>query len=372
MMNEKVERLVSWEEGKERGPYRLEIHPTNRCNLKCRMCGTRTAWEAEEGDMEEIIQENKQRELSGERLNRLVDEAAEMDVERVLLTGGGEPFIRKDLVLDLMQGIKDYDMFGNINTNGTLLREGGIRKIVDMEWDLMMFSIDSPYAETHDYMRNQENTFQRAVENIVRIQKYKEKIGSKKPEIALNSVLTKANYEELPELVKFVSRLGCNDLTIFPLLGVDKHQDLKVVNEKKLNRKIEKAKKIAEEENLHNNLEDVKRNETSEADVKEEAKNNKDEKDEEFFMKAKCFEPFLNMVVKMDGKVTPCCMIEEGQENIKDKPLEEVWTGDYYTKLRSNFSESGIPDICSECITSKETRNEEIRRKLYKIKNQPR
>lgn len=365
-MDKKIQRLKGWASGEEKNPYRLEIHPTNRCNLKCRMCGTRTAWKEEEGEMKEIIKENKQRELSDDRWLRLVEEAVDMGVERILLTGGGEPFIRKNLILEMMEKIKSHNIFGNINTNGTLLEEEDVRKIVDMNWDLVMFSIDSPHAETHDFIRNQKGTFNKGVKNLLRFKRYKDKLNSERPEIALNSVLTEKNYRQLPELVKFASKVGCNDLTLFPLIDADKHPELKIQNGKSFNKKLEEAQVFARRENLHTNLNAIKRENEQKGKTKG-GKTEDNKRKRKTFADVKCFEPFLNIVVKMDGELTPCCMIEESRENIKNSSLKDAWHGKYYENLRENFKKGEVPEICSTCILQKENRNEDIQKKLARV-----
>ena len=365
-MNEKLKRLKNWAEGNKSKPYRLEIHPTNRCNLKCRMCGTRASWREEEKSMDQIIKENRSREMDDSRLLQLIQEASKIDVKRVLLTGGGEPFVRKDLVLQMMRDIKKNDIFGNINTNGALLGEEDISGIIDIGWDLIMFSLDAPRAETHDYIRNKEGTFNKAAKNILRFKELKEKEGTDKPEVVLNTVLTERNYRQMPELVEFAKEAECNDLTLIPLIDSDKYPELKIKDNKKVSKHLKKAQEIANERNLHTNIEDVLSKYEKE---KEENKGqeNRDNKHESNFSEIPCFEPFLNMVVRMDGTTNPCCMIESGGENLKEKNLKEIWNSEYFKHLREKFRQEGYPEVCSECILSKETRNQDFRRELKEI-----
>lgn len=360
-MEEKIQRLRSWSKDRTLGPFRIEIHPTNRCNLRCRMCGTRAAWRDEEKELETIIKENKERELSDERLLELIDEAVEMDVEKILLTGGGEPFIRKGLTLKMMEKIKSSQIFGNLNTNGTLLTDEDVKKIVEMGWDLMMFSIDSPNAKVHDFLRNKQGTFEEASKNLIRFKKYKEKTGVEKPEIVFNTVLTDKNYTQLPELVEFAERVDCNDMTLIPLIEPEKYPQLKIQNRKKLIEKLDEAQNIADRYTLHNNIDQVKNRYSS---SKEGDPGTGENSQPSNFSEISCFEPFLNMVIKMDGEVTPCCMIEDSTANLKENDLQEIWRGDYYRNLRKDFKEGKIPEICSTCILQKENRNVELKEEL--------
>lgn len=360
-MEGKLRRLGKWVQDEKAEPHRLEIHPTNRCNLKCKMCGTRAAWREEEAGMKELIRKNTKKELSEERFLKLIDEASDLGVERILLTGGGEPFVRKNLVLRMMEHIKDEAMFGNINTNGVLLNEEEIRRIVKMRWDLVIFSIDSPKAEVHDRLRGDKGTFQKAIENLTLFKKIKRNLGKCKPEIAFNTVITEENYRELPELVELAESVDCNDITLIPLISPNKYPELKVEDEESLVRKLEEMERVADEKNMHNNVDEVLQRHKEK--MKEGENNNNGKRNEKHNIK--CFEPFLNLVVRMDGQVTPCCMIDDRKENIKNKSLDEVWNGGYYQNLRRKFRQGEIPEGCKECILSKETRNKELQDRLH-------
>lgn len=366
-MVSKVQKMEEWNRGNDPGPYRLEIHPTNRCNLKCKMCGTRASWKKEDEDISKLMEENKERELSDEKLLKLVDEASSMDVQRILLTGGGEPFVRKSITLEMMEKIKGGNIFGNLNTNGTLLNEDEIRKIVDMGWDLIMFSIDAPFAEVHDFLRGVPGTFENASKNLIRFKRMKKEENLENPEIAFNTVLTERNYRYIPELIEFANEIDCNDLTLIPLIDPQKHKYLSIDNQENLMDVLNRSLDIAARRSLHTNISDIKNKFSSDSGGNYTG-NSKEKQVENNFGNIPCFEPFLNMVIKMDGKVTPCCMIENGP-NIKGKTLEEIWTGDYYKNLRRKFKEHKIPDSCSECILSKESRNENIRRKLGEMED---
>lgn len=89
-MEERIERLRKWSENKV-GPFIVEIWPTNRCNLKCIMCGT---WanrrRLEEKEIKYNPKEEMKSEVSEKRLIKLVEEANDLDAREFLITGGGE------------------------------------------------------------------------------------------------------------------------------------------------------------------------------------------------------------------------------------------------------------------------------------------
>jgi len=87
------------------------------------------------------ISETIKKELTDKEISRLIDEICEMDI-KVFGVLGGEPFLRKKVLLDSMEKIKKNGINGSIVTNGSLLEEKDVERIVKMRWDLIRFSID--------------------------------------------------------------------------------------------------------------------------------------------------------------------------------------------------------------------------------------
>jgi radical SAM protein with 4Fe4S-binding SPASM domain len=73
-----------------------------------------------------------------------------------------------------------------------------------------------------------------------------------------------------------------------------------------------------------------------------------------------CAEPWQNMIINIDGNVSPCCFWANYQNsgiplgNTNDQSLEEIWNGEGYRWLRWNIvhrNEPGFP--CYECLAYK-------------------
>jgi sulfatase maturation enzyme AslB (radical SAM superfamily) len=84
-------------------PFLLVISPTMRCNLNCYGCYA--------GDYD------KGEELETELIHRLLDEAKELGIYFITISGG-EPFIRRDL-LDIFAA--HDDLYFQVYTNGTFI-----------------------------------------------------------------------------------------------------------------------------------------------------------------------------------------------------------------------------------------------------------
>lgn len=364
-MEEKIERLLKWSKNKTSGPYLLEVWPTNRCNLRCLMCGT---WASRRRLEEEGIPYNPKEEMKQEvtdiRFLELVDEANELGVKRCLLTGGGEPFIRKELTLDLMEKIKEYGMFGNINTNATLISDDDVKRIIDMEWDMVMVSIDAPDPETNDFIRGLNGAFHRIKRTLLNFKREKKRVGSEKPRIVFNTVLTNRIHDKIGKMIRFAHQTGCEDITFIPLIVYDEKVRILEMNSEEreeFKKNIKKNIMLSEKLGINTNLESVifttveRMNER----IMEEMYNSPKD-----LAHSPCFEPFLHFLVKANGEATACCMLENSPENIKRKSMRDIWFGRYFTSLRRDFINKNIRMECKNCVFSQYVRNGEIRRML--------
>ena len=68
----------------------VQIYPTNNCNANCVFCWRHDLGQDFDG-------------LPDERWLELADEICALDVARVTICGGGEPLLRKQLVLQMME-----------------------------------------------------------------------------------------------------------------------------------------------------------------------------------------------------------------------------------------------------------------------------
>lgn len=66
-----------------------------------------------------------------------------------------------------------------------------------------------------------------------------------------------------------------------------------------------------------------------------------------------CVDPWLNVVVRSNGEVLPCCSDFAGAlvlGDLNEQSLEEVWNGEPLQRLRAaHASGTGLPDACRRC-----------------------
>lgn len=371
-MEEKIERMLKWSARKEVGPLSVEMWPTNRCNLECIMCGT---WASRRKENKVYNPErDREMELPDNIWLKIINDAVALGVKEFIITGGGEPLVRKDTILKMMKEVKKLGAHGKLNTNGTLLKKEDISTIVYIGWDTIIFSMDGPDAETHDFVRNTNGTFQKVKDVLMEFKNQKKEMGTDNPRISFNTVLMSRNFEKIPELVKFAGDVGCQDITFIPIIAFDKTTEkykLKLIQRLKLSKTISEVEKLSEELGIHTNIDEFKENQIVDTSKMDKAINTEIESTSPGFMSSPCYEPFLHLLITPDGMTTCCCMLagKGVKGDFLTKGLKEIWFSDWFNNLRDKFLRKELPKECGTCVFQQFIRNREIREKLKSLKH---
>jgi MoaA/NifB/PqqE/SkfB family radical SAM enzyme len=350
-MQEIITRLKSWAQGNRAPPFIIDINPTDYCNLKCISCWQRN--KKFEGKLD-----SKLYEVSDERYLPLLDEAKELGIKRWEITGGGEPLIRKNLVMKLTSLIKKKGMGGNITTNGTLFSHEAIRHLVRVNWDMVTFSIDGPNHEIHNYLRGSPHAFERAVTALKLFNEEKAIQNKRKPQIAFNAVLSNKNHTALSQMIMMAKKYACTSIKFEPIT-IHSHAGGSLIlseeNMLELKKCIPKAIKLANKYKIQTNLCHLMDTKLIE---KSNYINTVIQNDKKHFS---CYEPWYHIVIKVDGTAGPCCIYDKKKLNIKNKTLKEIWFSGYFNSIRSDISHNKMPDFCRICNAGQIIQNRAIR-----------
>ncbi|MCH8157105.1 MAG: radical SAM protein [Nitrospinae bacterium] len=254
----------------------LIIEPTNTCNLRCTFCFVTEGMTREDGFMELDL------------FKKVIDDCP--GLEHLCMHNWGEPLLHKDIfrMIDYARsaGVKHVVM----NTNGTLLTDKMIDRIIDSGLSIIRFSIDGS-AETFKRIRGVE--LDKIERNILKLKERKE---ARRPGLGMGVVFT---VEE------------------------DTEQDA--------NEYIAHWETIVDHVRLQPKLVRSPRTEVC----------------PEPFGK-----DYGKLVVLWDGRVIPCCVDYNATlalGNAWEERVSDLWRGEEIERLRARHLTGDFPDTCAEC-----------------------
>ena len=351
-MEEKIKRISKWIRGKN-FPFTIELNLTNLCNLKCKMCWLRS-------------NTPNLNELEDEVWLRVVEEAVELGIKEFRIPGSGEPLMRKSLVFKLMKKIKEGGGNGLLISNGTLFNENDVRKMVEMEWDVLTLSLDGPNPKINDFIRG-KNAFKRVTRTLEWLKKWKKKLKTQIPWLRMNVVLTNKNYDKLDKMVKLAKKYEFKEVLLQPMTIFSKEGEklsLKNLNiDKFLLKGIETAKELKIKTNfklfLRNKI--IKMTNEMERLIENEIKKFKG------FLAIPCYEPFYNLIISPSGNIKVCAVANESNLNVKNKSLKQIWFSKYLMQARKNLKKHKLFSFCSHCCVPIFLENKRIRAQLVRL-----
>lgn len=301
------------------GPGIIALEPTNRCNLRCKIC-PRTYWNSSipVGD------------ISREIFNKVVPYFSKRVT--VSLQMFGEPFFAPNF-FDMLHIAKKYSLEIVLNTNGTLLTQETCNKLVKEGLDLLAISIDG--IKTLPEIRGINiETIKKNIENL---NQAKKTLGSNKPCLAIAFVGMRRNVEELPDMIQFAKAYNFKGIQVVHLVVHSKellnenllyhkelaHHYFKLAKEKADKLDIELSLPPLEEKQLNNSI---------------------------------CTQPFVSLWISWDGTVRPCCASNFHEKgaivlgNVNTSSLKKIWNNERMRILRKELlGILPLNDYCKRC-----------------------
>lgn len=361
-MEEIVNSLSKWMKNGKSYPIQVQIHLTNYCNLKCIFCPTRA-----------LVKElDRRKELTKEEWFRIIDEGNKLGIREWHICGGGDPLFFTDDCLTIMQHIKKSNRYGEVITNGTFFQDEVAKKIVEMGWDKVYISLDSPDEKIQNFLRSTD-CFNRIIEGTNNLVKWKKKLKKEKPEICFHSVICNKNYKQVPEMIKLAHKLGVQEVLLNALniwkpeikaLKLSESQEKELI--KILNESLVLAKKLGVENNMaeFGGLELFRKANIMNDVLKSGMKENQFEHE---ILKAPCFYPWYNISIFADGIAQPCFIPQGKGEQIRGKGLKEIWFGKCFEEIRKELKQGNLSEYCARCNPWNLSKMEEIRKSLQSI-----
>ncbi len=179
-------------------PVTIDMIITNRCNLLCPMCYRR-------GPGGEVSVDSEG-ELSLEEVKKFISEVKRH--KPVICLGGGEPFMREDL-LDIIKAIKKGGLKCILYTNAVLLDESRARQLLDTGVDAVLVSLYA-WGVKHDGVVGEEGAFDKTAGNLRTLVKKRTK-GTK---VLASTLLLPDNIDHIPEMIRALRDIGVDGVKI--------------------------------------------------------------------------------------------------------------------------------------------------------------
>jgi radical SAM protein with 4Fe4S-binding SPASM domain len=189
-------------------PFLVALNLTRRCNLRCAHCyldaGTRRS--------------GGPAELGTDEVKGLLQRIAELSDETMVVLTGGEPMMRPD-IFAIAEAAARLGLMVVVGTNGTLLNERRVAKLMDAGVRAVGISLDSLDPAYHDGFRGMPGAWEKALAGIDACRR----AGLM---FQIHFSVTDDNAGELDDMIAFAGSAGAAVLNVFFLVCTGRGETL--------------------------------------------------------------------------------------------------------------------------------------------------
>lgn len=337
-------------------PEWIILGVNNVCNLHCKMCDVGT--QNLETNFAQNLVGSHPLNMPMELFEKIVDEMADYCPDAKLGYAFTEPLVYPKLKESLLYA-KSKDISTYVTTNALNLKRKA-DDLIEADVKELFISLDG-LEETHNYIRGNKKSFQKAIEGIEYLMSQE-----RHPEISVYCVITEWNFSELEAFIDFFSKYNLKHVGFM-------HQNFitdKVasIHNALIGQKYEATHSNIEEvdmskidlEILFSQIESIKSKEhpfttSFSPDLKNKEETEAYYNEPEKKLGKTCNDVFTNMMIKTDGSVIPahgrCYNVTMG--NINDNSISEVWNASKYQGFRKDIVKAGgLFPACNRCCSA--------------------
>lgn len=285
----------AWQQDK---PLTLSLYLGAKCNLKCLYCFTRGG----------ILTKNN---LTEEEYKRIIDEAFELGVKRVMFAGRGEPLFYLPLLKKLLKYIKEKGGWNIVLTNAILMTPEIAKDLYSLNCSIMT-KINSFNPKIQDELVGVLG----AAKKMYRGLNYLTQAGFNKTiptRLANDNLICKSNHKEIPFMVQYFTSHNIQyimEKILWMGRAIDNIEKLKITKEE-LNELLKELKKKSVEGVSCYWSEGT------------------------YFSGEECMVDTITILLNEKGNMMPC-WAREGLAvgNIRNSSLKSLWYNPYFVQLR--------------------------------------
>ncbi len=269
-------------------PTVCTLQVTTRCQANCIHC---SAARHKRKDLPE---------LSTDEWKKVIREAEKLGVVSVVFTGG-EPLLRPD-IFELIEWVDKNEAVALMFTNGMMLTEENVQKLVQAGLWCVHVSIDSPDPHAHDEMRQLPGAFEKAIEGLKRCKEAGLLAG-----ISTYATPERLRNGQVVQMIELARSIGVDEITIFDVVPTGR---LLLEDSKHL---------LSDEDKIELCRLEEEYNRTKPPLVITQAHVNGP-------TGVGCYAGWCQFYMTAYGDVTPCDFTPLTFGNVREKALEEIWS----------------------------------------------
>jgi AdoMet-dependent heme synthase len=302
----------------------LQLHLTERCNLRCKHC---------------YQKENTPAEMSLPEIKALIDEVSDMfqvwketyniNVASSFNITGGEPFLRQD-ILSVLEMLREKGFDTYLLSNGTLISREKAEVLAVLGIKGVQISIEGP-EEIHNDIRGLDSysSSLKGIQNLL----------NAGIEVAINTTLSGINAPYFMDVIALASSLGVRKVGFSRLVPSGKGEALlnQMLTRKALEDLYREILSLSS-----SNLQIV----TGDP-VASQLRSPSVETTHALVPSGGCAAGISGLTILPDGTVTPCRRLPVSIGNINKDPLREIWaTSKVLSALRNRSAYTGKCGTC--------------------------
>jgi MoaA/NifB/PqqE/SkfB family radical SAM enzyme len=180
----------------------VKLELTYRCNLRCAFCYT----DSPRRTLERVA------DLPDEEWRRIAEEALDLGILEAVLTGG-EPLLRRELTLELLERLGGAGVSVMLNTNGWFVDDEVAARIAAVPGTRVHVSVDGATPELHDAARGLRGSWERAVRAV-------DLLLAHGAWVQVVHVVTPDNERWLPAFLDSMWLLGVRSVRLAPAIAI--------------------------------------------------------------------------------------------------------------------------------------------------------
>lgn len=184
-------------------PSSIYATVTTRCPLHCRMCDH---WK----------NKDVMRELDTAEWKHVLKELRDWIGPFHVNFGGGEPFIREDMI-EILNYASSMGVSCGVVTNAFLINKHVSDQIVDTGIFNINISLDGIRPETHEFLRGTSGSFKKVIDAIKYLKESANAKG-KSLRIIIKALITEYNLREMPGLAELALQENLTGVNFQPLI----------------------------------------------------------------------------------------------------------------------------------------------------------